>query len=559
MKKILLVSTITAVFAFSAQCEKVSLWPEGHVKGYAAIDWCEPPAQNVKKDVCMILISGGAYNSLCDVNLIEEWRKQFTALGVQCVNLIYRTPRPKAPKAIYSDAWMDGQRAVRLVRSEAAKRGFNPEKIGVISMSAGSHLATLLATSSMTSAYKKVDSLDDIPCHINWAIAFAPAYVLSDGSTGPNSREGDSVDVKIGSEFKFDKATAPMCLLHGGRDIYSPLGSTAIYRNLRRLKIPAEIHLYPDKGHGAYGFERGVEFMRQMGFLGPIGNEVPLQKRFRSDSDRAKYLGKIPVWPKNKMPRFVSMAKNKAFQQPYLEWHFPKKRTTDAIQVIWSGGAYMGNSPNSFEVEPVRRHLNSKGMTVVTVKYRVPRPKNAAKHLPAWQDVQRAIRMVKKDAPKFGLNPSKIGVMGSSAGGHLTLMAALSSKRKSYFPIDDLDRKYSPDVAWAIAIYPAYVLSDGENGCNKNGGNGDSDVIVDDFSFDLASAPILFIHGDADGYSPMGSVKVWERLRRMGIQSQLHTLAKRSHCFHRNAAPGTGSYTFLGRIDEFLAHRGILK
>ena len=50
----------------------------------------------------------------------------------------------------------------------------------------------------------------------------------------------------------------------------------------------------------------------------------------------------------------------------------------------------------------------------------------------------------------------------------------------------------------------------------------------------------------------MNSVKAWEKLRAMGIQSELHTLALRKHCFQKTASPGTGSYTFLDRIGEFL-------
>lgn len=73
-----------------------------------------------------------------------------------------------------------------------------------------------------------------------------------------------------------------------------------------------------------------------------------------------------------------------------------------------------------------------------------------------------------------------------------------------------------------------------------------------EFSFDLCIAPMLFIHGDADVYSAMGSVKVWEKMRSMGIQSELHTLALRNHCFQSKASPGTGSYTWLERIVDFL-------
>jgi hypothetical protein len=42
----------------------------------------------------------------------------------------------------------------------------------------------------------------------------------------------------------------------------------------------------------------------------------------------------------------------------------------------------------------------------------------------------------------------------------------------------------------------------------------------------------------------------------MGIQSDLHTLVKRGHCFQKKAAPGTGSYTWMDRIWEFMNHKG---
>ena len=215
----------------------------------------------------------------------------------------------------------------------------------------------------------------------------------------------------------------------------------------------------------------------------------------------------------------------------------------------------MGNGPDGFEVAPARRYLNAKGMTVVTMRYRTPRPQGLAKHTTAWQDLQRAIRIVRSKAASKGLDPNRIGIMGSSAGGHLTLMGATSSKHRSYWPIDDLD-KLSCSVQWAVAIYPAYALTDGGDAHNTTGGNADDARLVPEFSFDLATCPILFIHGDADGWAAMNSVKCWEQLRRMCIQGDLHTLAKRSHCFQRKASPGTGSSTWLDRIWEFMNHKG---
>ena len=513
----------------------------------AYLEWFDAPAIDEKKG-CMILISGGSYECCCDVGLIRMWRERFTELGFQCVNFVYRTPRPVG-LPIWQTAWEDGQRAVRMVRSEAAKRGFDPERIGVISMSAGSHLALLLATSSQTPAYEPVDKLDNIPCHINWALVNAPAYVTTDGETGtPATRLGYGIDVRLSNVFKFDEKTCPISLQHGGNDPYTPNGSTLLYRELRKRGVPAELHLYPGKGHGAFGLERAVEFMRQMEFIGSLEPEVEIMQRYTSDDARREKRTE-DIWPEGRTP---DVQEHQC--KPYLEWHFPKELKTRAIQIIYSGGSYMGNDPDGFEVAPARRYLNERGMTVVTVKYRTPRPapeSGLAKHTTAWQDLQRAIRIVRSEAEGYGLDPGKIGIMGSSAGGHLTLMGVTSSLHQSYLPIDDID-KLPCNVQWGIGIYPAYALTDGANDPNKEKGNPDDAILVPEFSFDIKTAPMLFLHGDADVYSAMNSVKTWEKMRSMGIQSELHTLATRNHCFQLRAAPGTGSYTWLDRIGEFL-------
>ena len=544
--------------------------PDEHRDPY--LEWFEPPAN--PNGTCMILISGGAYQSCCDGRLIEMWNEKFTGIGCQCVNFVYRTPRPKGVE-IWRTAWEDGQRAVRIVRREAAKRGFDPEKIGVISMSAGSHLNTLLATSSQTPACEPVDDIDrETPCHINWAITGAIAYGVDDGLTGPNTRNGQAIDAKLDSIFKFDEKTAPMCMFHGGKDLYSPMSSTLVYRELRKRKVPAELHLFADRNHGFWGqdgkgdkataydnwFGRAHEFMVQMGFLGGLKPEVALRDRFATDfHDPAKY-EKRDLWPDGKMPDRQLKEDGKDAQcTPYLEWYIPANLKTKAIQIVYSGGGYSGNGPDGFEVKPFRRYLNEKGMAVVTMKYRTPRPAAPlAKHTTAWQDLQRCIRIVRSEAAGRGLDPNRIGIMGSSAGGHLTLMGATSARSRAYWPVDGID-KLPCNVQWGVGIYPAYALTDGVNRPNTDGGNLDDARLVPEFAFDPDTCPMVFIHGDADGWAAMNSVKAWEQMRRMGIQSDLHTLALRKHCFQKDAVPGTGSYTWMDRIWEFMNHKGFNK
>ncbi len=538
------------IAAMSSEARQEGFNADKHRIAY--IEWFAAPEKDVSNGGCIILVPGGAYNDcLYDPHQgFELLIDTFTKLGFQVVNLVYRIPRPVG-LPYYQSAWEDGQRAVRMVRSEAKKRGFDPEKIGVISMSAGSHLAMLLAANSQTPAYEPVDKIDEIPCHINFAIVNAPAYVTTDAETGiPATRQGYGTDVHLSKIFKFDEKTCPISLQHGGVDEYSPNGSTLIYRELRKRKIPAELHLYPDKGHGAYGLDRSIEFLRQMDFLGPIEPEVELMSRYASDDSRREMVTE-DVWAEGKMP-----CAQEHQCKPYIEWHFPKELKTKAIQIIYSGGGYVGNDPDGFEVTPARRYLNEKGMTVVTMKYRTPRPtpeSGLAKHTSAWQDLQRTIKIVRSKAGHYGLDPNQIGIMGSSAGGHLTLMGVTSSMHQAYLPVDEIDRQPC-NVQWGIGIYPAYVLTDGEDEPNKEGGNMDDAVFVPEFSFDIKTAPMLFIHGDADGWAAMNSVKTWEKMRSMGIQSELHTLAMRDHCFQRKASPGTGSYSYLDRIGEFLQY-----
>lgn len=510
----------------------------------------EQPEPERRNGICMILVSGGGCDSCCDGPLVRMWRERFASIGCVCVNLVCRTPRPKGLPFCHG-AWADAQRAVRLVRREAKARGFDPERIGVIGFSAGALLATLLATSAQTPAAAPVDELDGTPCHV----AFAVAAAL------PHGYSADRLPSHLSDEFRFDAKTAPLCLLQGGRDPFGVLHASHVYRQLRRMKIPAELHGFADKAHDFWGwnpdpqtgtgpdnwFENVRGFIRQMDFDGQLAAERPIETRFADDSACGARVRR-ELWPSGRMP---DVQTNQC--APYLEWWMPKTIRTRSIQILYSGGSYMDNHPEAWDGVPAaRRFLNARGMTVVTLKYRTPRPTSGiAFYRTAWQDLQRAIRLVKGEAPQHGLDPDSVGIWGASAGGHLTLLGALSSTRLAYEPIDAADA-IPCSVRWAVAVYPAYVLTEG----NAGGGNQDSSVPGPEFAFDGKSCPVLFLHGDADGWTAMNSVKVWERLAAMGVQGDLHTFAKREHCFMMSASPGTGSYAWLDRVWEFMNHKG---
>ncbi len=278
---------------------------------------------------------------------------------------------------------------------------------------------------------------------------------------------------------------------------------------------------------------------------------------------------RVSVWPKGKMPHpqahqiaaMADEAGQKGFRPEkhrtaYLEWYdTPAAEVRNgACMILISGGGY-NNCCDVKCVAEWAEKLTALGFQCVNFVYRTPRPEGLSKHTTAWEDLQRTIRIVRSEAASRGLDPDRIGIMGSSAGGHLTLMGVTSSLHRSYLAKDEID-KLSCSVQWGIGIYPAYALTDGIDNHNTGGGNEDDAVLVPEFSFDLKTVPMLFIHGDADGWAAMNSVKCWEKMRAMGIQSELHTLAKRAHCFQRTCSPGTGSYTHLDRIWEFLTAKG---
>lgn len=210
---------------------------------------------------------------------------------------------------------------------------------------------------------------------------------------------------------------------------------------------------------------------------------------------------------------------------PRLFLFQPEQKTSDTMMLVFPGGAYMGLAIDH-EGWKIAEFYNRKGMAAAVLKYRVPRRQGMPKHMAAWQDAQRAVRLVRSKATEWGINPEKIGVTGFSAGGHLTLMTATTSQTAAYPPLDDLD-KVACHVNFAVPVYPAYVLQDGADGGNKEKGN-DSPMVAD-FAFDAKTPPMCLIHGDQDAYSPMGSVAVYRKLRVMGIPAEIHVFAKAGH------------------------------
>ena len=129
---------------------------------------------------------------------------------------------------------------------------------------------------------------------------------------------------------------------------------------------------------------------------------------------------RIPLWPEGRMP---SVCTNQSVA-PYVECFTPEKRTGDAVLVIMPGGGY-GGWADAVEGVAVREYFLAKGVPCALLRYRTPRPAGLPRHLTAWQDAQRAVRIVRREAASRGWSPENIGVMGFSAGERILRDGAL--------------------------------------------------------------------------------------------------------------------------------------
>ena len=221
------------------------------------------------RDTIVIVMPGGGYDSQHMGHICRDSLPILDS-GRWVAVLHYRIPRRKG-RNIYDAPREDAARAIRILRANAGRLGFSPEKIGAVGYSAGAHLAAISAVSSQDALYGRIDNLDDLSAHLNFAVPVYPAYVADDGRTGRNAHGGDGAAIL--PEFKFDAKTPPMFMLHGDKDYYSPMASVLIYTELHRRKIPAQLFVYANVSHGlgdavnVKGWQRRiVDWIESIGF-----------------------------------------------------------------------------------------------------------------------------------------------------------------------------------------------------------------------------------------------------------------------------------------------------
>ncbi len=194
----------------------------------------------------------------------------------------------------------------------------------------------------------------------------------------------------------------------------------------------------------------------------------------------------------------------------------PADKVNGCAVVVCPGGGYHILAWN-LEGTEVAEWLNSLGVTAVLLKYRVPRRDEQAPHQAPLQDAQRALRLTRQNAEAWGVDPQRVGILGFSAGGNLTVMAATHWDQSTYESVDEADDlSCRPD--FMIPIYPAYLFD-----------KGDKTRLSPLVRVNQQTPPtfIAVTHDDADraAYAAL----LYVALQRSGVPAELHIFSRGGH------------------------------
>jgi acetyl esterase/lipase len=207
--------------------------------------------------VAVVVMPGGAYQRVVVDKEGIEMGERLTQDGITVFVLTYRLPGGghTQPSEV---ALQDAQRAVRLVRKNAAEWGVKPDRIGVMGFSAGGHVAASLGTKFDSKVYHPVDDADGISARPDFLALIYPVITMEAGVTHAESRKeligAEPTEAAI-NEHSLDEHvrqdTPPTFLLHADDDSsVITENSIRFYRALKANKVPAELHIFRKGEHG---------------------------------------------------------------------------------------------------------------------------------------------------------------------------------------------------------------------------------------------------------------------------------------------------------------------
>jgi len=184
-----------------------------------------------------------------------------------------------------------------------------------------------------------------------------------------------------------------------------------------------------------------------------------------------------------------------------------------AAVLVCPGGGYKILA-YEHEGTDVCEFLTAHGVTAILLKYRVPSSREVA-----LQDAQRALGMIHHHAEEWGIDPDRIGMLGFSAGGNLTVTACLHGSERTYSMDEKLDVE-NPTPSFAIPVYPAYLVARGTEGPLL------SDITVKD-----TSPPLCLVHAADDPWTASASCLLAVEYKKHHVPCEVHVYAKGGHGF----------------------------
>jgi len=205
--------------------------------------------------------------------------------------------------------------------------------------------------------------------------------------------------------------------------------------------------------------------------------------------------------------------------EPMITIFKPEKPNGTAV-IVCPGGGY-GILAYEHEGTQVCDYLGTLGVTGVLLKYRVPRRDPADPSREPLQDAQRAMGILRHRAAEFGIKPDRIGILGFSAGGHLTVMATLHANDRTY-PQDEALDVADATPNFSIPVYPAYLVSKEE-----------TFKLLPEIKVTEKSPPMCLVHAhdDKGTTSASASALLYLEYKKLNLPCELHIYSKGGHGF----------------------------
>lgn len=227
--------------------------------------------------------------------------------------------------------------------------------------------------------------------------------------------------------------------------------------------------------------------------------------------------------------------------------------------IICPGGGYAILAA-SHEGSDVASVFNKMGVTAFVLKYRLPND-NAQidKSIAPLQDAQQALRTVRKEAVKYGINPNKIGIMGFSAGGHLASTVGTHFDKQ----VGEVTSEVSVRPDFMILGYPVITFKDfGHAGSRINlVGKTADQTLIDEYSNELHvtkdTPPTFLVHAGDDTAVPVkNSLVFYEGLQKNGVLAELVIYPKGGHGFGLNNK--TTKEKWMDNVKNWMDSLGLL-